>query len=212
MKNLFKKVLVLAPHTDDGELGCGGTMARMIEEGVELHCAAFSICEQSINPPYPKNILEIEWNNALDVLQVPEQNRHLFKYEVRKFPTFRQDILENLIWFRDNLKPDLVLQPSLTDLHQDHRTISEEGLRAFKQTTILGYEIPWNNINFTAGSFIYLKKSHIEKKVQAMSCYKSQSFRGYADPNFIFSLARTRGVQIEVEYAEVFEIIRLIIR
>jgi N-acetylglucosamine malate deacetylase 1 len=212
MDGLFNKILVLSPHTDDSELGCGGTIARFIEEGKEVHIAAFSICEDSVPSEFAGDILYHEWNQALTVLGISENSRHSFRYPVRSFPQHRQEILEHLIGFRDKMKPDLVLIPSLQDLHQDHQIIAQEGLRAFKGMSILGYEIPWNNIHFETRSFIYLEKHHVEKKIAAMACYQSQSFRGYADPDFIFSLAKTRGVQIEVPYAEVFETIRLIIK
>ena len=57
MKLTFDKVLVLAPHTDDAEFGCGGTIAKLVSEGSEVHIAAFSACEQSVRPEFPKDIL-----------------------------------------------------------------------------------------------------------------------------------------------------------
>ena len=54
------RVLVLAPHTDDGELGCGGTISRMVEEGREVYYAAFSTAAESVPPPFPPDILEKE--------------------------------------------------------------------------------------------------------------------------------------------------------
>tara|TARA_Y100000739_G_C20308302_1_gene328716 strand:+ start:165 stop:359 length:195 start_codon:yes stop_codon:yes gene_type:complete len=57
MKN---KILVLAPHTDDGEIGCGGSIARFIDEGKEIYYIAFSKCEESVPKGFPKNILEEE--------------------------------------------------------------------------------------------------------------------------------------------------------
>ena len=212
MNGQFKKILVLSPHTDDCELGCGGAIARFMQDGCELHVAVFSTCEDSVPSHLPKDTLFHEWNASCSILGIPEMHRHLFRFPVRYFPVHRQEILEHLIKFRDTLKPDLVFLPSSKDLHQDHRTIAEEGLRAFKGTSMLGYEIPWNNIHFETRSFIYLEKQHIEKKIAALACYKSQNFRGYANPDFVFSLAKTRGVQIEVPYAEVFETIRLIIK
>ncbi|MBN1549848.1 PIG-L family deacetylase [bacterium] len=209
---MFQKILILSPHTDDSELGCGGTIARFVEEGKNVHIAVFSTCEESLPAGYPKETLYNEWKAAEHILGIPENNLHCFRYPVRYFPDHRQEILEHLIKFRDHLNPDLVFLPSLSDLHQDHRTIAEEGLRAFKGTSILGFEIPWNNIHFETRSFIYLERQHVEKKIKALACYKSQSFRGYADPDFIFSLAKTRGVQIEIPYAEAFETIRLIIK
>jgi len=212
MDRIFQRILFLSPHTDDSELGCGGTIARFVEENREVHVVAFSTCEDSVPDGFAKDALYNEWCNSMNVLGIKENHRHVFRYPVRYFPDHRQKILEHLIHFRDQLKPDLVFLPSLQDLHQDHRTIAEEGLRAFKGTSMLGYEIPWNNVLFETRSFIYLEKRHIKRKIEALTCYKTQSFRGYADPDFIFSLAKTRGVQIEIPFAEVFETIRLIIR
>jgi LmbE family N-acetylglucosaminyl deacetylase len=203
---------VLSPHTDDGELGCGGTIAKLVEEGKEIHYAVFSICEDTVPPEYPKDILEREFKEAMGVLGVNSENLHIYRFKVRHFPTFRQDILGEMIKLKDNLRPDLVFLPSINDLHQDHTTTALEGLRAFKGTTVLGYEIPWNNITFNTVSFIPLQERHVKKKSDAMLCYKSQSFRGYTNPEFIFSLAMTRGTQIGISYAEVFEVIRWIMK
>ena len=101
--------------------------------------------------------------------------------------------------------------PCLQDLHQDHSTIAMEGLRAFKKTSILGYEIPWNNINFHTQCFIKFKENHLLKKLKALDCYDSQKQKSYASEEFIRSLAITRGTQIGEKFAEVFEVIRWIL-
>jgi LmbE family N-acetylglucosaminyl deacetylase len=101
--------------------------------------------------------------------------------------------------------------PNCNDIHQDHQTIYAEGLRAFKQTTILGYELPWNNLTFTTNTFIKLSEENVKTKIAALKEYKSQSSRTYLNDDFIHSLAKTRGVQIGSEYAEAFELIRWII-
>ena len=87
-----------------------------------------------------------------------------------------------------------------------------EGLRAFKHTTILAYELPWNNITFSTQAFVCLDKRHIDRKIEALKAYKSQEDRFYANPEFISSWARTRGTQIGVKYAETFEVIRWVIK
>ena len=102
--------------------------------------------------------------------------------------------------------------PSLNDIHQDHKTIAEEGLRAFKNRTVLGYELIWNNLKFNTDCFVSLDKNDIEKKVEALSKYKTQEGREYMSKEFIFALAKARGIQIGVEYAESFEVIRWIIK
>jgi len=209
---MFTRVLILAPHTDDGELGCGGTIARFVEDGKEVYYAAFSVAEKSVPEGFPKNILEIEVRKAMKILGVSESNLLIYKYEVRTFSYHRQEILEDVISLRNALQPDLVFIPSPNDLHQDHKVIAEEGIRAFKKSTILGYEMPWNNISFNTISFIPLEERHIKKKIDALRCYETQRYRSYLSEDFIRSLARTRGTQIEVEYAEAFEVIRWVFR
>jgi LmbE family N-acetylglucosaminyl deacetylase len=204
----FKRIIVLAPHTDDGELGCGGSIAKLLEENKEVYYVAFSIAEESVPEGFPKNILEIEVNEATKRLGIPSSNLIVYKFKVRKLNYVRQDILEELIKIKKEINPDLVFIPSPNDLHQDHYTIAMEGIRAFKQVSVLGYELPWNNITFHTQAFIKLQKRHIEKKIEALKAYKSQSNRFYTTADFIWSWAKTRGAQIGAEYAETFEVIR----
>lgn len=209
--NNFNTVLALSPHTDDVELGAGATIARWIEEGKEVFYVAFSIAEKSVPEGLPKNILEEECKQATKALGILEGNLFIYKFSVRDFPKFRQEILEVLINLRDKLQPDLVLLPSLKDMHQDHRTIAEEGIRAFKYTSILSYELPWNLFNFEPSLFTTLQERHIDKKVEAIKCYHSQKHRNYASEEVFYGLARSRGVQINAQYAEAFEVLRWII-
>jgi len=206
-----KKVLVLAPHTDDGELGCGGAIAKFIAEGAEVHYVAFSICTRSLPKHLAPDTLEKEVKAATKILGIKPDNLILYDYDVRRFKEFRQDILEELIKLKSKIDPDLVFMPTLTDIHQDHQAIAEEGLRAFKNTSILAYELPWNNLTFNTAGFIRLEESSIEKKIEALNAYDSQKHRSYLNSNFIRSLATTRGVQINAQFAEAFEVIRWVI-
>jgi N-acetylglucosamine malate deacetylase 1 len=207
----FKKVLVLAPHTDDGELGAGGTIARLIEAGATVFYAAFSTAEQSVPEGFPKDILKTEVKKATLKLGIQPENLLLYNYEVRKLNYVRQEILEELIKLRSKINPDLIFIPSLNDIHQDHSTVAQEGLRAFKQKTILGYELIWNNLTFSTSCFVKLNKKHVQQKCDALKEYASQAHRDYTSELFVMSLAKARGVQVGSEYAEAFEVIRLII-
>ena len=207
----FTNVLVLAPHTDDGEFGCGGTMARLIENGIRVTYAAFSTAAKSVPEGFPKDVLKHEVRAATGVLGIPETDLRIYDFEVRTFPTVRQDILEEMIVLQQELDPDCVLLPALIDLHQDHKTIAEEGLRAFKRTTVMAYEIPWNNLSFTHQAYVRLEGRHVEKKVEALSCYASQGHRNYTREDYIRNVALTRGVNIGCEFAEVFEVYRWIL-
>ena len=135
--NNLKKILVLAPHTDDGEFGCGGSIAKLTREGIEVHYVAFSACEQSVLPQFPSDILITEVTEATKVLGIKKENLHLLKYDVRTFNYNRQAILDDIIKFKKQINPDLVFIPSVNDIHQDHATIANEAVRAFKFINIL---------------------------------------------------------------------------
>ena len=202
------RVLVLAPHTDDGELGCGGTISRMVEEGREVYYAAFSTAAESVPPPFPPDILEKEVREGTNVLGIPAANLLVYKYKVRHLPHMRQEILEELVRMKREIDPATVFLPSAQDLHQDHQTVHIEGLRAFKTVTVLGYELPWNNLSFDYRHFCVLTREHVQTKIAALRCYQSQQHRPYTQEDFIWSWARTRGGQIMVEYAEAFDVLR----
>lgn len=211
MNHFFKgkKILVLAPHTDDGEFGCGGTISRCLEEGADVFYAAFSVAEQSVLPHLPKDILRTEVVKATETLGIKKENLTIFNFEVRYFPKLRQDILEELVKLNRIISPDIVFMPSFKDIHQDHSTIAQEGIRAFKFKTILGYEVPWNNLSFETSCFIRLEERHLKNKILALKQYQSQMHRSYASEEFLKSLAITRGTQIGEKYCEAFEVIRL---
>ena len=81
-----KRVLILAPHTDDGEFGCGGTIAKLIEEGHEVYYAAFSACQQSVLPQFPSDILITEVKAATKILGIKPENLILFDFAPKKHP------------------------------------------------------------------------------------------------------------------------------
>ena len=206
-----ERVLVLAPHTDDAEFGCGGTIARFIEAGKEVFQVAFSSADASVPEEFSSDALRQEVYQASAVLGLDRSHLSVLSYPVRSFHSARQEILDDMIRLERDIRPEMVLLPSIHDTHQDHQTIAEEGFRAFKRTTMLGYEVPWNNLTFTTQGFVFLDEAHIQLKIQAVKCYESQRHRSYADPEFIKSLAITRGIQIGARYAETFEIVRWVI-
>ncbi len=210
MENI-NRALVLAPHPDDGEFGCGGTLRKLALAGVSLHYAVFSACKKSVPTDLPDDILFTELEKAAGILGIPAENLHKTDYPVRELPAYRQEILEKLVQIRQAIQPDLVFIPNSHDVHQDHQTLHQEGIRAFKHTRILGYELPWNNITATHNFHVRLEKEHIDAKIAAVNAYASQSFRNYKDEDFLFGLAKVRGVQVNTEYAEAFECIRWIL-
>ena len=205
-----KSILVLAPHTDDGELGAGASIAKWKEQGSRVVYVAFSTCQDSVPGGWPSNILEQEVREATKVLGIQPEDLRILDYRVRRFSERRQDILDNLLELRKEINPDVVLVPSASDLHQDHSTVYIEALRAFKQKTILSYELPWNNIVFTTSFFSIVEQRHLEAKAAALSCYNSQKTRAYFNRDFLQSQLTFRGVQVGAPLAEVFEIVRAV--
>lgn len=202
---------MLAPHTDDVELGCGGTIARFLEEGeAEIFVSVFSTAGDSVPKGFPSTALRSEFYEAMRILGVKRANLTVDDYSVRKLSYSRQEILEQLVRLRKSVDPDVVFLPSGQDLHQDHQTVYNEGVRAFKEITMWGYELPWNTITFPTRGFVTLDERHIEKKWKALQAYKTQLALGrpYFSLDYIKGIATVRGLQVKSKYAEAFDVIR----
>jgi hypothetical protein len=92
-----KTILVLAPHTDDAELGCGGTISRFVEEGRKVFVAAFSTAEESLPAGMPADTLKREFFEAMPMLGVPETHLTVFEFPVRRLNYHRQEVLERIV-------------------------------------------------------------------------------------------------------------------
>lgn len=207
MLNNFKKVLAISPHADDGELGCGGTISRLIEEKKELFHLVFSVAERVGNKD---EVRKSELIKSAQTLGIKKKNLIFYNYPLRYFSDYSHKIRDVLYKINQKIKPEVVFFPSKNDVHQDHEVIYKEVLRVFKYNTLLTYEAPWNNYNFSPQFFIELKPKHIQNKIKALRCYKSQCSKIFMEKDFIFSLAKLRGLQAGTDYAESFEIIRII--
>lgn len=209
----FNKVLILSPHTDDAELGAAGFISKLIEEGKDIYWVVFSTAEDSLPLGMAPDTLRKEFVGVTKDLGLEDKNYIIFDYKVRNLDAHRQEVLETLVKIRKEFKPDLVIGPSLNDYHQDHRVVCMEMIRAFKtSSSILCYELPWNHVEFNAQYFVRLEKRHVDKKIHLLSHYKSQQIaqRHYFNEGFIEGLARVKGTQINAEYAEAFDVIRMV--
>lgn len=201
------RILILAPHTDDGELGCGASIAKYIAAGKSITYVAFSTCSQSLPKDLPADTLAVECTAATRALGI--QDVLFFNFEVRQLLFHRQEILEELILLNKTLQPQTVFIPAQNDVHQDHQVVYAEGLRAFKNCNVLGYELPWNNVAFAPTYFEKLEPVHLQAKQTALKEYHSQHHRRYMSPDFIAALATVRGIQCNADYAEAFEVYRM---
>ena len=198
----IERLLVLAPHADEAELGCGGTIARLLEEGAEVSVATFSAPEGD-RP-------EAESMAALTRLGIPEGQLHRVRHPMRQLDAHREEVFAEIIRLDRSFQPDAVFVPSPCGLRQDHRVVSAEGIRVFQRLTLFGYELPWNHIRFSASAFFTLQERHLESKWSALECHTSplDLDRPYLTREFVHGLARVRGAQVKVPLAEAFEIIR----
>ena len=194
----MERVLAISPHTDDVELGCGGYLSVLKGRGADITVVAMS-------REYNGKDLEGEFKKSCEVIGV---SNILGDFQVRDFKKDRQVLLDSLINLRKEIKPNLVLIPSVSDIHQDHKVIYEEGVRAFsKHCKVLSYELPWNCRGFNPNFYVPLKSKDVENKLAMLDCYKSQMDRQYFGRGYIDAQLRLRGLQINKPYAETFEVV-----
>lgn len=204
------RVLFLGAHPDD-ELGCAGTIFKLNNYGFnpKVTAVTFTTCADELPSGFSESDIVVEWQMAMNRIGVEDMSIHHFPN--KNLPEFRQPILEILDNYRNPL-PDLVLIPSPTDSHQDHRTVAEEGIRAFKQTSILSYELPLNAVRSgVPNAFQPLNEYEMIAKKDHAAMYKSQARKNYMAGDYIEALATVRGMQIGRDYAEGFEVIRWVL-
>ena len=172
----------------------------MIEEGWEVHIIYFS----AVAERYP-NLVE-EAAKSSEIMGVTHE---ILDFYTRFFPRDRQDILQALYDHSRTIEYDVVFTPTTTDIHQDHGVVTEEAKRAFRNCTLLGYELPWNNLSVSLNCFIPLKERHIKKKILALDCYDSQKHNPYFNEKFFRSVVKMRGIQLASDFAEGFETIKV---
>lgn len=207
---MARNVLVVAPHTDDAELGCGGTLAKLAETGDRVIVVAFSDAQQSLPEGSAPDRLHDEMRASLKLLGVRSEDVFIDQIPVRHFPANRQLVLDRMIELRATYQPELVFAPSSHDVHQDHEVVHSEALRAFRRSAIWCYELPWNQFVIETTGFVRLEDRHVEAKIAALQCYASQVElkRPYFNEPVVRGLAALRGVQAFTPLAEAFQVIR----
>lgn len=200
----FRRVLCLGAHPDD-EMGCAGLLYRLAQCEAQIRVVTFSRCGDLNGED-----LVTEWTSALGVLGI--KRALILDLPNRRLPEHRQSILDALDGERRVGFPDLVLCPTTYDAHQDHAAVAAEAKRAFKDTTVLGYELPLNAVGSAKlDAYIGLSAREIGIKQEHAAAFASQSSKPYMDPDYIESLARVRGVQSGQHFAEAYEVIRWVL-
>jgi LmbE family N-acetylglucosaminyl deacetylase len=199
------RVLFIGAHPDDIELGCGALISH-IAPSAEVMCVTLS--DNQKNPDLPD--LPQEYRRSMAVLGVPEKNVVLGSFETRRFPEVRQEILEYMIQLNRSFRPEIVFVHTRADIHQDHATITEEGLRAFRGTTVLGFDVLRSSYGFFPNFLVEVTARDVECKVAALAEYKTYAQRYYFDPNITRATMIRHGALAERPYAEGFDILRVV--
>jgi LmbE family N-acetylglucosaminyl deacetylase len=200
-----QKVCFIGAHPDDIELGCGAFIAHIAPFTRVL---AITLSDNQKNPALV-NLVE-EHYNSMSILGVPKENIILGPFETRRFPQSRQEILEYMIEVNRNHHPDIVFVHTRADIHQDHATITEEALRAFRGITVLGFDVLRSSYGFFPNFLVDINEDDVEKKVRALAEYKTYSSRYYFDEKITRATLIRHGALAERPYAEGFDILRVI--
>lgn len=200
-----KTVLAIAPHIDDVEIGAGATIHQLVSSNLVYYVGL------SQPPLVEREVFLREFEESARILGVEPSRILLRDYNPRNLFDSRSDILQFFFDLSQDLKPDLVLIPTSRDIHQSHEVVFAEGRRAFKYTSLLGYELPWNCMEFSMDVFNTVSQEDVDAKVAAMNAYSTQKHRMFFSNDIVGDLARVRGKQIGRQYAECFELVRLIL-
>jgi LmbE family N-acetylglucosaminyl deacetylase len=204
--NFFgKRVLFLGAHPDDIELGCGALLHHIVKQ-TDVLCVTLS--DNQKNPDL-QNVVN-EHYGAMAVLAVPPEKIVLGPFTTRVFPDARQEILEYFLKLRRDFKPDLIFVHSRQDMHQDHNTMTEEALRAFRGITVLGFDVVRSSYDFFPHFLVEVTEEDVNKKIEALSCYETYRDRYYFHSELTRAIMVRHGALAERPFAEGFDILRIV--
>jgi len=204
--NFFgRRVLFLGAHPDDIELGCGALLHHIVDR-TDVLCVTLS--DNRKNPEL-QNIVN-EHYRSMKILGVPEHKIILGPFNTRVFPDARQDILEYFLKLRTDFQPDLIFTHSGQDVHQDHNTMTEEALRAYRGITVLGYDVVRSSYDFFPHFLVEVSENDVNKKIEALAEYETYRDRYYFNSELTRAIMVRHGALAECAFAEGFDILRIV--
>lgn len=200
-----RKVCFIGAHPDDIELGCGALIAHIAAKS-ELLCVTLSDNQKN---PMLKNVVE-EQLGSMSILGVKRENVITGTFETRRFPHYRQEILEYLIELNREHHPEIVFVHTRSDIHQDHAAATDEALRAFRGRTVLGYDVIRSSYGFFPSFLVEVNEGDVQKKIDALAKYKTYQDKYYFSPDVTRATLIRHGAMAERPFAEGFDILRII--
>ena len=200
-----QRVFFIGAHPDDIEIGAGSLIAHIVQQA-DIYCITLSDNQKN---PVLSNLVQ-EHYASMNILGVEKDKIILEKFITRRFPQDRQEILEFLFRIKQELKPDIVFTHTRSDIHQDHQTVTEEVLRAFRGITVLGFDVLRSTYGFFPNFLVGVNDTDVEAKVSALAEYKTYADKYYFEPSITRSNLIRNGALAERPYAEGFDILRII--
>jgi N-acetylglucosamine malate deacetylase 1 len=200
-----RKVCFIGAHPDDIEIGAGALIAH-ISPRTEVFCLTLS--DNQKNPDL-QNVMT-ECRRSMKVLGVADDHAIIGKFETRRFPEQRQEILEYLIQFNQTQKPDIVFTHTRADIHQDHAAVTEEVLRAFRGTSVFGFDVIRSSYGFFPNFLVEVCQEDVDLKLKALAEYETYQNKYYFDPEATKAILLRNGIIAQRPFAEGFETLRII--
>ena len=196
------RLLCLGAHSDDIEIGCGGTILRLVAEypQVDVHWIVFGSQGHRLEEAYA----------SANAFLASVENKNIVVKDFRDgfFPYRGEEIKEYFEQLKQQVSPDLIFTHYRHDLHQDHRLINELTWNTFRDHLILEYEVPkYDGDLGSPNFFVRLDESTGQRKVKyLMDHFGSQQHRDWFTEDTFLALLRLRGVESKSpsKYAEAF--------
>jgi LmbE family N-acetylglucosaminyl deacetylase len=200
--NSLNKILCLGAHSDDLEIGCGGSILRILKEyeNLEVLWIVFSANHQRAR--------EAENSANQFLVGAKKKEVRIEKFRDGFFPYDGKLIKEYFEVLKNEYEPDLIFTPFREDLHQDHRLVSELTWNTFRNNFILEYEIiKYDGDLGRPNFFIKLSEEICSKKIDIITkAFISQADRSWFTPDAFSAILRLRGIEINAgeNFAEAF--------
>lgn len=209
----MSRVLFVGAHADDVELFAGGLLAKLARTGSALKTLTFSshrgvTDHVAAAKEHRANIASLGPTASCTLLDLGACTTGATGFQAKRGLVYAE--IDNAVRTFD---PDLVVTHLPSDTNQDHQQVADEVNRACKGLTSIVYgEYPLNDLGtFQPQMFVELTRDDVDRKIQLIRGYESQyaPHRKYFDPDVWFGLAKVRGAQIGVDYAEAFQVGRM---
>lgn len=195
-------VLCIGSHPDDIEIGCGGTILRMLEEVPALQFNWIVLSGDKKRKEEAQKSVEaiIPSDNAKKV--------EIQNFRESYFPYIGSNIKDYFEELKKAASPDIIFTHYRSDAHQDHRLVSDLTWNTFREHFILEYEIPKYDGDLGAPNlFVHLKQPLVKRKIDnILRAFKTQTGKRWFTEDTFKSIMRIRGIESNSpsKYAEAF--------